>query len=194
MGKDRFRGFTLVELLIVIAVMGILASIVLVMYPGYRQRANDDTRKSDIQQIASALSAYAIQKNSLIGTGSGCGKDGNGNGWLSAGPSQIASYPKSIYDCLKDANLLADGDFIDPSGCLYNSGGNCGTNPAQAYMKVTCQKGSNTVTYVLTHLESQPRKDAEVDALCDSGTVSGFDVTTQKWGTNHGMNYYVSVR
>ena len=189
------RGFTVIELLIVIAVLGILASIVLVLYPGYRQRANDSTRKSDVQQIAAALSAYAIQKNSLISTGSGCGKDGNGSGWFSAGPPQIASYPKSIATCLKEAGLLTDGDFIDPSGCLYDGGSGCGANPAQAYMKATCQKGGSTVTYVLARLESQPRKDAEVDGLCDSGTMTpSFDATSQKWGTNYGMNYYVSVR
>jgi hypothetical protein len=59
---------------------------------------------------------------------------------------------------------------------------------------VTCTKGTNTVTYVMAYLETQPAKDAEVDGLCDNGTVLGFDATTQKWGANHGMNYYQAVR
>jgi len=188
--EGRAKGFTVVELLIVIATIGILASIALVLYPGYRQRANDTERKSDVQQVVAGLSAYALQKNTLIGTDSGCGKDGDGNGWLSVGPSE---YPKAILTCLQEADVLGTGDFVDPTGCIKD-GGSCGSNRVTAYMKATCKKGGNDITYVLAYLESEPQKTAEVDALCDAGTVEGFNSTTQKWGTAYGMNYYVSVR
>jgi prepilin-type N-terminal cleavage/methylation domain-containing protein len=189
----RRRGFTVVELLIVISVIGILTSIVLVVYPGYQKRTRDNERKSDVAQVATALSAYAVKKNTLVGTGSGCGLNGDGNGWLNAGPSQIAAYPRSIVSCLQDEGLLTTGDFIDPSLCLWASGGDCGASGGlvKAYMKATCQRSSRTVTYVFAYIESEPRKDAEVDALCDANTVAGFNSVDQKWGTNYGMNYYV---
>lgn len=190
--QQVFRGFTIVELLIVISVIGILASIVLVVYPGYQMRTRDAERKSDMTQIAAALNAYALQNNAYIETGSGCGKDGDGNGWLAAG-SGVAGYTKSILACLQDAEVLSTGDFVDPSGCTWGGGG-CSANPAKAYMKATCQKGGKPITYVLAYLESEPQKVAEVDALCDAGTVTGFTSTTQKWGTNFGMNYYVVAR
>jgi prepilin-type N-terminal cleavage/methylation domain-containing protein len=194
--KQHIKGFTIAELLVVISVIGILAAIVVVTYPGYQKRTRDSERKSDMSQIAAALGAYALQKNNYVSTGSGCGLNGNGNGWFNAGPAEIAAYPKAIATCLQEAGLLNNGAFVDPLNCKWNSGGVCGTagQPAQAYMKATCTKSGNAVTYVLTHLENDPRKDAEVDALCDGGSVSGFDATTQKWGTNYAMNYYVSAK
>lgn len=198
-GRTIKKGFTVVELLVVISVIGVLAAIVLVLWPGYQQRARDSERKSDVSQIAAALSAYALQKNNYVTTGSGCGLNGNGNGWFNAGPSDsgAGSYPKSIAGCLQDAKVMNSGTFIDPLGCTWSSGGQCGTpsgTPAQAYMKATCTKNGSTITYVLTHIEADPRKDAEVDALCDSGSVSDFTAATQKWGTLYGMNYYVTAK
>lgn len=193
----KFLGFTVVELLIAISVIGILASITLVLYPGYQMRTRNSERKSDVGQIVAAINAYALQKNNYVGLASGCGINGDGNGWLNAGPAQIAAYPKSILTCLQEAGLGGSGgDFIDPSGCLWASGSTCGTTgqPVKAYMKASCQKGGASVSYVFAYLEGEPQKVAEVDALCDSGTVSGFTSTTQKWGTQYGMNYYVSVR
>jgi prepilin-type N-terminal cleavage/methylation domain-containing protein len=190
----RANGFTIVEIIIVIAVIGILASIVTVFYPGYQQRTRDAERKSDMQQIAAALGAYVLQKGNYVEAGSGCGLNGNGNGWFNAGPSDTGA----IATCLQEAGLLKSGEFIDPLGCTWASGsGSCGAylgQPAQAYMKATCTKNSSSVTYVFTHVEGQARKDAEVDALCDAGSVSGFTATTQKWGTGYGMNYYIAAK
>lgn len=195
LGKKR--GFTVVELLVVIAVIGILASIVVVSYSGYQKRTRDNERKSDMSQMAAAFAAYALQKNTFMTTGSGCGLYGNGNGWVNAGPTDLVAYPKSMATCLQEAGILRDANFKDPLGCNYDSGGVCGSyrgTPVQAYMKVTCTKSGSSITYILTHLENEPRIDAEVDALCDPNTVSDFTATSQKWGTDYGMNYYVVAK
>lgn len=190
-------GFTVAELLIMIVVLGILVSMVLIVYPGYQARARNNERKSDVQQIVAALGGYAIQKNNHVGVDSGCGADGDGNGWLAGiGSIQGANYPKAIGTCLQEAGLLEASNFVDPSGCVWDSGGVCGVYGGfvKAYMKASCTKSGAQVHYVFAYLESEPQKAAEVDALCDSGTVVGFDAAGQKWGTNYGMNYYISVR
>lgn len=196
--QQRFLGFTVAELLIAITIIGILVSIVLVVYPGYQLRTRNNERKSDMQQVAAALSAYAIQENNYVSTGSGCGVGGNGNGWLAGiGTVQGALYPKSILTCLQDKDIIEAIDFVDPSGCVWDSGGACGTyasQPVKAYMKATCLKSAKPITYVFAYLESEPPKVAEVDALCDAGSVAGFDTLGQKWGTNYGMNYYLVVK
>ncbi len=195
--SNQERGFTLMELLAVMVVIAILAAITMVLYPGYQQRTRDNERKSDMSQLAAGFSAYALQKNNFMGTGSGCGLYGNGNGWVNAGPSDLGVYPKSMATCLQEAGVLRDTNFKDPLNCNYDSGGICGTyrgNPVQAYMKATCTKNGSAITYLFAHLEGQPRKDAEVDALCDPGSLSDFTSTSQKWGTDYGMNYYVIVR
>ena len=51
-------GFTLVELLLVIAIIGILASIILVGLGGARSRARDTQRVSDIKSLATAAEYY----------------------------------------------------------------------------------------------------------------------------------------
>lgn len=50
-------GFTIVELLIVIVVIGILAAIVIVAYQGVTKRANDTTVRSDLANLAKKLEA-----------------------------------------------------------------------------------------------------------------------------------------
>src|SRR5688500_367533 len=105
LGQNKRQGFTVVELLVVIVIIGILASIALVVYPGYQTRTKNSERKSDVGQLAAALSTYAIQKNNYVGASSGCGLGGNGNGWVAAGPTHIGTYPKSILTCLKEAGV-----------------------------------------------------------------------------------------
>lgn len=191
-------GFTIVELISVIVVIVILASVLIVSYSGYLQTTHDNTRKSDVQQIASALTAYALKNNSYVdanstdGSGNHCGFGGSGNGWFNQGPDSF--FPASISTCLQKAGVLSQ-NIIDPLGCTSNTSGICTTsNGTTAYMKVTCTLNSNPVTYVLAHLETQQRRDSTIDALCDSGSVSGFTSSSQKWGTNYGMNYYVTVK
>jgi general secretion pathway protein G len=51
-------GFTIVELLIVIVVIGILAAITVVAYNGIQGRANDTAIQSDLQNISKKLELY----------------------------------------------------------------------------------------------------------------------------------------
>lgn len=197
-GTRRQRhGFTIAELLVVIAVIGILAAIVLVVYPGYQQRTRDNERKSDVQQIAAGIGAYLLQKNNYVESGSGCGKNGNGNGWFNAsGSAGSDTYPASIASCLQNAKVLSGGAFVDPSGCTWVNGGSCGSpsgSQPYAYMKITCQKDGNKITYIMAHLETAAANNSAMDALCDSGTATNF-TSDQRWGTTYGMNYYTVAK
>lgn len=58
--KQRQSGFTIVELLIVIVIIGILATLVIVTFSGVQQRARDSERKTDVNALAGQLeAAYA---------------------------------------------------------------------------------------------------------------------------------------
>lgn len=62
--STRSGGFTLVELIIVIAIIGILASIVLLGLNESRAKSRDVARVSDVQQIELALALYREQSGS----------------------------------------------------------------------------------------------------------------------------------
>lgn len=52
------KGFTLVELLVVVAIIGILSTLLTANFIGVRQRGRDSQRKSNLRQIQSALELY----------------------------------------------------------------------------------------------------------------------------------------
>ncbi|HEX8390519.1 MAG TPA: type II secretion system protein [Candidatus Saccharimonadales bacterium] len=60
--KQRQSGFTIVELLIVIVIIGILATLVIVTFSGVQQKARDSERKTDINAIAGQLEAFYANK------------------------------------------------------------------------------------------------------------------------------------
>lgn len=60
-GVDKLmnrKGFTIVELLIVIVVIGILAAITIIAYNGIQTRARDAKRTADISSIQKAVELY----------------------------------------------------------------------------------------------------------------------------------------
>ena len=59
----KTRGFTIVELLIVIVVIAILAAISVVAYDGIQDRARDSARNNAVSQLQQALESYRAIHN-----------------------------------------------------------------------------------------------------------------------------------
>ncbi len=69
------KGFTLIELMIVIAIMGILATIVIPQFRFYRARSYNSAAQSDLKNFVTAQEAYYVDEAtyasapaSLVGT------------------------------------------------------------------------------------------------------------------------------
>ncbi|MBI2020274.1 prepilin-type N-terminal cleavage/methylation domain-containing protein [Candidatus Daviesbacteria bacterium] len=57
----KTSGFTLVELLVVVAIIAILAIIGIAIFSGLQPRARDATRKSDLEAISKAMETQYVE-------------------------------------------------------------------------------------------------------------------------------------
>jgi prepilin-type N-terminal cleavage/methylation domain-containing protein len=73
--KQRNAGFTIVELLIVIVVIGILAAITIVAYNGVQARARNVDRQADVNAIVKALALYYVDNGNYPKQGTVVGMD-----------------------------------------------------------------------------------------------------------------------
>ena len=61
--KINHSGFSIVELLVVITVIGILAAIVMLAYSGVQNSAHDSAVQSDLRQAADQIELFALDHN-----------------------------------------------------------------------------------------------------------------------------------
>jgi prepilin-type N-terminal cleavage/methylation domain-containing protein len=123
-GIKKNSGFTLIELMVVIAIIGILSSVSLTSLNAARKKARDTVRRTDLEQILLAFEQYQIQYGTYLISGAGSG--GGGEGWFNY-EDVSDDYPKSIAHALQEEGyfneipldpLLASDDQI-PQYMVY---------------------------------------------------------------------------
>ncbi len=179
LSRQYVLGFTIVELLIVIVVIAILAAISVVAYNGVQNRARDSSRQSDISALAKAFSLYKVDNGTAAGLGSGCGSNGDGNGWVHHDYDGNGPY-RSMMQCLIDGGYVKQA-LNDPkasSGCTTLSAGPPSQSDCFYYMKYEC----GGATWLYANLDSMPWSTTDTDSAC---------VTTLD--SSYGMNYYLRI-
>lgn len=93
--KQQAKGFTIVELLIVIVVIGILAAITIVAYNGIQQRAAVSRAVSDLTAINKAILLYYAENGSYPNTSLGWSgyRDGNTTNYV---PGLVPKYLNAL--------------------------------------------------------------------------------------------------
>lgn len=133
----KTRGFTLVELLIVIAIIGLLASITLMGLNSAKIRAKDARTKGDVSQIVKAIGMYRAENNSYP-TSSGT--------WKCLKPDGTMCWRTTYWGDTTIVNALApyipnipktqanSGCFLFDSYLYNNNSAGFGGYPAGAYI------------------------------------------------------------
>lgn len=119
------KGFTIVELLIVIVVISILAAITLVAYNNIQAQARDSTIRTAAESFATAMKQYSVRNETPKGHGYGTSTavtDGVCTGGSTAGWAQPGTYACTIGDMLLAQGYLPANFFNDlPKNLKYNS-------------------------------------------------------------------------
>jgi prepilin-type N-terminal cleavage/methylation domain-containing protein len=161
--KHKHSGFTIVELLIVIVVIGILAAITIVAYNGVQTRGQDSKRVHDAQSIVAALEANKVLTGSYPWA-----TPNDPSGW-----EVSKTTPATFLSGLKSSGTLSSLTPVDPinSGSyLYKyykyPAGNAGCDPARGdfYVLVIQTLGSKS----------------------GNGYGPGFSCSGRDWGLNEG--------
>lgn len=125
--KNRSKGFTIVELLIVIVVIAILATLVIVTFTGIQQKARDSQRQTDINAVDSHLEAY-YATNGKYPTLANL-TDTSTPTWISTNmkgldPESLVG-PKGGAIAGSTSTGDAYGYVATPTGCDNGTGGDC---------------------------------------------------------------------
>lgn len=64
--KEGQKGFTLVELMIVVAIIGILAAIAIPQFASFRVKAFNSAASSDVKNIKTSLESYYSDHQAYI--------------------------------------------------------------------------------------------------------------------------------
>lgn len=125
------NGFTLLELLIVVAIIGILISLGVVSYSSAQKKARDSKRRADMKAMQAAWEQYYADKSAYPVTCSG-----NMSVYM---PSGLPSDPKTGASYVTDANCSVT------SYCFCATLESGTGNAAAAANSPTCAYGSGSV-------------------------------------------------
>lgn len=137
------KGFTLVELLIVIIIIGILATLVIVTFTGVQAKARDSKRQTDIEAIDSHLEAF-FAENSYYPTVTDLQDITASTGWVVTNmkglDTSALSDPKSSPTATAatiTSTAPAPGTYVysyETTGCTTTSASAPGTNECATFV------------------------------------------------------------
>ncbi len=114
--KNNRKGFTLIEMLVVVAIVGLLSSVVVVGVGGARQKARDAKRVSDVRQIQTWFESNYTTAYQLPGAGAAVPTtDPSGDDYAYCVINSGQGY--AVGTLLEDAGNRPQGGFAGTVNC-----------------------------------------------------------------------------
>ncbi len=130
------KGFTIIELLIVIIIIGILALIGVVAYGNVQESARNSKRQSDISSLHTAIEAYFVQNNNVYPSATEINDATFRSNDLKGVPDETFKDPKAANSTMATARTVNQYAYVvTPSGC------DNGTTPCTAYQLIAVPEG-----------------------------------------------------
>lgn len=174
------RGFTIVEVIVVVVVLGILAGLSVGAYGNWQSNNRDAKRKSDLNQIEAAFKNYGNFKGDFSTMSAGSG--GNEAGWFDTPYSPYISVKQELTN-----NNYLDASIVDPLNQKRGLG-----QISYAYMIAPCVSADASVRVIMTRLETPPSQTVAEQLSPDVCTNGSFTSYTSSSG--YGMNYVKLIR
>lgn len=129
--NKQTKGFTIIEVVLVLAIAGLIFLMVFIALPALQRGQRDNQRRDDMSRFMSQINSYSTNNRGNVPTANAAGMTASGTGFLDA-------YMKR-----------ADGEFKDPQTgqnylITYGTGGNATTRTMVYATSAKCD-GENIV-------------------------------------------------
>lgn len=179
MRNSKLKGFTIVELLIVIVIIAILAAISIVAYNGVQARSRDSIREKNIATIIKALELYYIDNQAFPSSNSSSTKINTS--WVTTADSSWAVLENQLVP--KYVSVLPK----DPQASTATNAGISGGQNFD-YIRLTngwCDTTANKQGCLLSYrLENSTQKR----------TIAGDCPTGSTQPTNYSSSEYILIK
>lgn len=171
--NKKQTGFTIVELLIVIVVIGILAAIVVVVYNGVRDNAKDTQRKTDLTTISKAMQIWSINSGKSFEELTTGYSGGGATGFFGSGYNGNPSIRQALVNAGQLPTSITD-------------------EPDYRYMLTRCTDENDNRRVIMGRLANPP--DQTIAEQIQSSNCNNSYINSFASNSSYGMNYAIVVR
>lgn len=145
--KQTLKGFTIIEVVLVLAIAGLIFLMVFVALPALQSGQRDTARKNDVSAVSNAITTYSsVNRGSLPDSAEDLG-DGPGDGYLDAVSDNITEVTLSSIS--SQTNATAEDGVV----AVY-LGARCGEVGGTDKTTVTLERGTARQYVLVTLLEA----------------------------------------